>query len=76
MSCAFPSCLTCADPFERGDQTILYDQWVAERAFVQVPLQAFAAKWLSTFQEFPPRQKPASFNLDKVVEQLSSPASR
>ena len=65
-----------SDPFERGDQSILYDQWVAERAFVQVPLQAFAAKWLSSFKEFPPRQKPASFNLDKVVEQLSTPASR
>ncbi len=65
-----------SDPFERGDQSILYDRWVAERAFVQVPLQAFAAKWLSSFKEFPPRQKPASFNLDKVVEQLSTPASR
>lgn len=26
-----------SDPFERGDQSILYDQWVAERAFVQDP---------------------------------------
>lgn len=45
-------------------------------ALVQVPLQAFAAKWLSSFKWFPPRQKPASFNLDKVVEQLSTRASR
>lgn len=62
-----------SDPFERGDQSILYDKWLADHAFVQVPLQTLAANWLSTFKEFPPRQKPASFNLDKVVEQLSSP---
>ncbi|NKL60380.1 arylsulfatase [Rhizobium leguminosarum] len=65
-----------ADPFERGDESILYDKWLADHAFVQVPLQALAANWLNSFKEFPPRQKPASFNLDKVVEQLSSPASR
>ncbi|NEI96423.1 sulfatase-like hydrolase/transferase [Rhizobium leguminosarum] len=65
-----------ADPFERGDESILYDKWLADHAFVQVPLQTLAASWLSTFKEFPPRQKPASFNLDKVVEQLSSPANR
>jgi arylsulfatase len=65
-----------SDPFERGDESILYDKWLADHAFVQVPLQTLAASWLSTFKEFPPRQKPASFNLDKVVEELSSPASR
>ena len=30
-----------ADPFERGDESILYDKWMADRAFVQVPAQAF-----------------------------------
>ena len=65
-----------SDPFERGDESILYDKWLADHAFVQVPLQTLAANWLSSLNEFPPRQKPASFNLDKVVEQLSSPASR
>ncbi|MDF8357617.1 arylsulfatase [Ensifer adhaerens] len=65
-----------SDPFERGDQSILYDKWLADHAFVQVPLQTLAANWLSSFKEFPPRQKPASFNLDKVVEQLSAPVSR
>lgn len=65
-----------SDPFERGDQSILYDKWLADHAFVQVPLQTLAANWLSSFKEFPPRQKPASFNLDKVVEQLSSSPSK
>ena len=60
-----------ADPFERGDELILYDKWLADRAFVQVPVQAFAAQWLQSFKEFPIRQKPASFNLDFVMEKLS-----
>jgi arylsulfatase len=38
-----------------------------------VPAQAYVAKFLETFQEFPPRQKPASFSLDKVMETLVPP---
>src|SRR5688572_26898847 len=32
--------------------------------FVMVPAQAIAANWISSFKEFPPRQKPASFSLE------------
>jgi arylsulfatase A-like enzyme len=60
-----------ADPFERGDTSLLYDKWVADRAFLVVPAQAFVAQWLQSFREFPMRQKPASFNLDDVMEKLS-----
>jgi arylsulfatase A-like enzyme len=60
-----------ADPFERGDQSILYDKWMVDRVFVQVPAQALVAQWLETFKEYPIRQKPASFNLDQVMEKLS-----
>ena len=59
-----------ADPFERGDESILYDRWMIERAFVQVPMQALATQWLQSFTEFPVRQKPASFNLDEVLAKL------
>jgi arylsulfatase A-like enzyme len=61
-----------SDPFEQGDQSILYNKWLADRAFVQVPLQALAAEWLESFKEFPPRQKPASFNLDDVMRKLEA----
>ncbi|MGA8499409.1 MAG: arylsulfatase [Xanthobacteraceae bacterium] len=60
-----------SDPFERADQSILYNKWMADRAFVQVPAQTLVAQWLQTFQEFPIRQKPASFNLDAVMAKLS-----
>jgi arylsulfatase len=59
-----------ADPFERGDSSINYADWKVHRIFVMVPAQAFVAKWLETFKEFPIRQKPASFNLDRVMEKL------
>jgi arylsulfatase len=62
-----------ADPFERGDDSILYRKWQAERMFVVVPAQAIVAEWLSSFKEFPPRQKPASFNLDEVMQRMTSP---
>ena len=59
------------DPFERADtDTNAYYEW-AERIlqFQAVPAQAKAAQMLATFKEFPPRQKPAAFNLDRVMEQ-------
>jgi arylsulfatase len=45
---------------------------MARRAFLIVPTQAVIGKWLESFKEFPPRQKPASFNLDDVMSKLYS----
>ncbi len=60
-----------SDPFEAGeDSTLFYDKWFADRGFIMVPAQLLAARWLESFKEFPIRQKPASFNLDRVVEQF------
>lgn len=64
-----------SDPFERGDESILYNKWMADRAFVQVPMQALATQWLQSFKEFPVRQKPASFNLDAVISKLEKTGS-
>ena len=60
-----------SDPFERGPESIFYNDWMMRRAFVQVPAQAVVAKWLSSFKEYPIRQKPASFNLDEVMRKLN-----
>jgi len=35
-----------------------------------VPAQALAAEFLATFQDYPPRQKAASFSLERVMEKL------
>jgi len=60
-----------ADPFERaqvdaGD----YARWRVEHAFALVPAQAYVAKHLQTYVEFPPRQRPGSFALDQVLAKL------
>ena len=62
-----------ADPFERGTDGIYHADWQAKRSFLIVPAQAAAAQWLASFKEFPPRQKPASFNLDDVMRKMSEP---
>jgi arylsulfatase len=63
------------DPYERAQITSnTYYDWLIDRVFLLVPAQVYVGKFLETFQEYPPRQKPASFSLDKVLEKLSSPA--
>jgi len=64
-----------SDPFERGPTSIYYADWSVRHVFIQVPMQAFAAQWLSSFKDFPPRQKPASFNLDEVMRKMAEMGS-
>ena len=45
-----------------------------DRAFLIAPAGGYVARWLQSFKEFPPRQKPGSFNLDHVMEAVSKPA--
>jgi arylsulfatase len=60
------------DPYERGMVTSnTYDDWFLDRVYLLLPAQGYVAKFLATFQEYPPRQKAGSFNLDQVMEQLS-----
>jgi arylsulfatase len=59
-----------ADPFERGEEGLFYNKWMADRAFMLVPAQAIVAKWLESFKQFPPRAKAASFSIDRVVENM------
>jgi arylsulfatase len=42
-----------------------------DRVFLFVPLQVFLAQMAQTLIEYPPRQKPASFNLDRVMEKIN-----
>jgi arylsulfatase len=57
------------DPFERADhEAIGYGRWRFDRIFLLVPAQALVGKFLGTFQEFPPRQKPSSFSIDQILE--------
>jgi len=46
---------------------------VLDRVYLLMPAPAYVAKFLETFQEFPPWQKAASFSLDQVMEKLAPP---
>jgi arylsulfatase len=39
-----------------------------------VPAQEFVARFLGTFKEFPPSQKPGSFGIDAALDSLQSGA--
>jgi arylsulfatase len=60
-----------SDPFETGDHEAMdYERWRIEHLFLLVPAQQYVGQFLSTFKEFPPRQKPGSFSIEQVVEAL------
>ena len=61
------------DPFERAkEEGYGYTLWMAERMFAIAPAATYVGQWLQSFREFPPRQKPGSFNLDKVMAAVTS----
>ncbi|MCY1340901.1 choline-sulfatase [compost metagenome] len=61
------------DPYERANITSnTYYDWLLDHVFLLVPAQQRVGAFLSSFKEFPPRQKPASFSIDQVVEQMQS----
>jgi len=49
----------------RGDKSLLYDDWFIHHGYINYGAVALFAEWLQSFKEFPPRQKPASFNLER-----------
>jgi arylsulfatase len=64
-----------ADPYERADITSnTYYDWMLDHSFLVVPSQAYIVKFIETFKEFPPRQKPASFGIDQALETLQKTA--
>lgn len=64
------------DPYEQAPLTSnTYYDWLLDHAFMLVPAQAYVGKFLQTFQEYPPRQKAASFSLSEVMEKMKTPAS-
>jgi len=60
------------DPFERADENSnTYWDWVISHAYLLYGMQALVAQQIEDFEKFPPRQKPASFNLDAVLRQIT-----
>jgi hypothetical protein len=64
------------DPFERAEyEGMGYNTWYLEHMFAIAPAGDYVGQWLQSFREFPPRQKPGSFNLDRVMEAVTHGAS-
>jgi arylsulfatase len=60
------------DPYERADtDSNSYNVWWDHKVgIVAMPAVAKTQQFLMTFQQFPPRQRPASFTIDQITEKL------
>jgi arylsulfatase len=44
------------------------------KGYLMYGAQAIAAAFVDSLKDYPPRQKPQSFNLDQILERLQRPA--
>ena len=64
------------DPYEFADQTSnTYYEWFCQNAYFIYAAQAGAAKFVETFRDFPPIQKPGSFTIDDAVAKMGEAAA-
>ncbi|MFV0377734.1 MAG: arylsulfatase [Mangrovibacterium sp.] len=64
------------DPFEKAQlNSNNYWEWMERHGQFLVPGgQSYAVQMISTFKDYPPRQRPASFNLDGIMESFTKGA--
>jgi arylsulfatase A-like enzyme len=62
------------DPYERAQITgDSYWLWTMHKAYLIYGAQAIAAAFAKSLQEYPPHQRPQSFNLDQIMDKLKEP---
>jgi len=61
-----------SDPYERADVTsnTYYDWFMSDGAGPFIASPAIVGKFLATFKEYPPSQRPSSFSIDQLVEKM------
>lgn len=65
-----------SDPYEYSwDNSAYWEKWAAEHTFLVLPAVAKVSTYLKTYKDFPPRQRPASFSIDQVIEKLEASTS-
>jgi len=59
-----------SNPFELDgeDADVFFNKEKVDRVFLILPAVALVSQYLKTFEEFPPRQRPASFSIDQALE--------
>jgi arylsulfatase len=61
------------DPYERADTTSnTYWDWVMDNLYILLAATGLVTEFLATFEEFPPRQKAATFTIDQVMAKLDT----
>lgn len=61
------------DPYEYAiDASAYYHDWLLTHAFLVVPAAQKVSEYLGTYKQFPPRQRPASFSIDQILEKLEA----
>ncbi len=63
------------DPYEYAyDGSINYEKWMLDKNFLIFDVIDMVAAYLETYKDFPPRQSPATFTIDKVTENMKAAA--
>jgi arylsulfatase len=64
------------DPFEHADVTSnTYYDWLIDHVYLLYAAQELVAEFMATFQEFPPRQKAASFTVAQASKKMTDTAA-
>ena len=59
------------DPYERADtDSNMYNEWWVDRVPRLFEAQDVVARFLGSLRQYPPSQRPASFTIDQVFEQV------
>ncbi|RYD20799.1 MAG: arylsulfatase [Verrucomicrobiaceae bacterium] len=62
-----------SDPYEYAiDGSAYYDSFMMTHAFLLLPSAAKVGAYLQSYKDFPPRQTPASFSIDQIIEKLEA----
>ncbi|RKZ91393.1 MAG: arylsulfatase, partial [Gammaproteobacteria bacterium] len=65
------------DPYERAQKTSnTYYDWLLDRVYLLLPAADYVSKFLTTFKEYPPRMKAASFTPSDAVESIQNVGSK
>jgi arylsulfatase A-like enzyme len=61
-----------SDPYERADITsnTYYDWVMSDGVTIFMAAQPIVGKFLATFKDYPPSQRPSSFSIDQIVENM------
>jgi len=57
------------DPFEKAEHTNTYWDWYSRHIFLFGRASSYVVPFIKSFKEYPRSQKPATWNLDKLLKQ-------